>query len=172
MDQRQKYTRMVLKQALSELLEEKHLDKVTVKELCEKADINRTTFYRNYEDVYDLFGSMERELVEASFESGDMASDRFSLLRVIYNNQAFYREFFRSRLQSTYIEDTIAQMSEQMKSILKERGAYDEKTFPVLYRYNVEGALGVIRGWLDEGCPQQPDELGRILYGIVEKQYR
>jgi hypothetical protein len=34
MDRRQKYTRMVLKQALSELLEEKHLDKVTVKELC------------------------------------------------------------------------------------------------------------------------------------------
>lgn len=172
MDRRQKYTRMVLKQALSELLEEKHLDKVTVKELCEKADINRTTFYRNFEDVYDLFGSMERELVERSFESGDMAADRFRMLRVIYQNQAFYREFFRSRLHSEFIEETIAQMSGQMRDILKERGTYDERTFPVLYRYNVEGALGVIRGWLEEGCPQQPDELGRILFGIVEKQYR
>ena len=163
---------MVLKQALSELLEEKHLDKVTVKELCERADIYRTTFYRNYEDVYDLFGSMERELVEKSFASGDMASDRFRLLRVIYENQAFYREFFRSRLHSAYIEETVAQMSEQMRAILQERGTYDERTFPVLYRYNVEGALGVIRGWLDEGCPQPPDELGGILYGIVERQYR
>ncbi len=63
-------------------------------------------------------------------------------------------------------------MAEQMKALLKERGTYNEKTFPVLYRYNVEGALGVIRGWLEEGCPQQPDELGRILYSIVEKQYR
>ncbi len=172
MDRRQKYTRMVLKQALSELLQEKHLDKVTVKELCEKADINRTTFYRNYVDVYDLFESMERELVEKSFTSGDIAKDRFLMLRVIYENQAFYREFFSSRLHSTYIEETISQMAEQMKALLKERGTYNEKTFPVLYRYNVEGALGVIRGWLEEGCPQQPDELGRILYGIVEKQYR
>jgi hypothetical protein len=115
---------------------------------------------------------MERELVEKSFESGDIASDRFRMLRVIYENQAFYREFFNSRLHSSFIEETIAQMADQMKAVLKERGTYDEKAFPVLYRYNVEGVLGVIRGWLDEGCPQSPDELGHILYGIVEKQYR
>ncbi|MGI6535163.1 MAG: TetR/AcrR family transcriptional regulator [Eggerthellaceae bacterium] len=172
MDRRQKYTRMVLKQALSELLQQKHLDKVTVKELCQKADINRTTFYRNYQDVYDLYGDMERELVEQSFESGDMAADRFRMLHVIYENQAFYQEFFHSRLQSSFIQETVERMADQMKAILKERGTYDEKTFPVLYRYNVEGALGVIRGWLDDGCTLPPDELGRILYGIVEKQYR
>ncbi|MGN0034460.1 MAG: TetR/AcrR family transcriptional regulator [Coriobacteriales bacterium] len=172
MDRRQKYTRMVLEQALAQLLEDKHLDKVTVKELCEKADVNRTTFYRNYADVYDLYGNMERKLVTKAFPTGDVASDRFRMLEVIYENQAFYREFFRSRLHSDFITQTIEQMGAQMRDVLKQREAYDEKTFPVLYRYNVEGALGVIRGWLEEGCPLPPDELGEALYSVVEKQYR
>lgn len=45
MDRRKKYTRMVLKESLMELLKNKPISNITIKEICEEADINRSTFY-------------------------------------------------------------------------------------------------------------------------------
>lgn len=172
LDRRTAYTRLVIRESLYKLLEKKHLSEITVKELCEEADINRTTFYRNYADIYDLYEKLEEELTKESFADGDIEEDRFKLLKVIYENQTFYREFFDSRLESHYIKKTIQKMYDEMKKLLVDRGTYDEKTFRILYQYNYHGAVGVIREWLDAGCRETPEEFGKILYGIVEKQYQ
>jgi AcrR family transcriptional regulator len=172
MDRRTAYTRMVLKEALLEMLEDRHLEDVTVKELCARADVNRTTFYRNFGDVYDLFEQTERELTKEAFSSGDMESDRFALLDVIYGNQAFYREFFRAHLKSPLVEETVRTFGEEMRDELKARGSYDERTFDVFYRYNVHGVVGVIEDWLEGGCRETPQQLGELLYSVVDKQYR
>lgn len=171
-DRRTAYTRRVIRESLEKLLEKKHLSEITVKELCEEADINRTTFYRNYLDIYDLYEQLEEELTEKAFADGNIEEDRYKLLKVIYENQTFYREFFDSRLESRYIRQTIQKMYDEMKKLLIERGTYDEKTFRILYQYNYHGAVGVIREWLDGGCRESPEEFGKILFGIVEKQYQ
>ena len=54
-DRRALRTRKALADALSELLTQKQLHKITVAEICEKADLNRGTLYRHYLDVYDLY---------------------------------------------------------------------------------------------------------------------
>ena len=51
---RRKYTSHTLREALTDRLEEKPLQQITVVELCERADVNRTTFYRNYESMEQL----------------------------------------------------------------------------------------------------------------------
>ena len=63
-DRRTAYTRMMIKKSLYHLLEKKHLSEITVKEICEGAEINRATFYRNYLDIYDLYEKLEEELTE------------------------------------------------------------------------------------------------------------
>lgn len=171
LDRRTAYTRKVIRESLYKLLEKKHLSEITVKELCEEADINRTTFYRNYMDIYDLYEKLEEELTERAFSDGNIVEDRYKLLRVIYENQTFYREFFDSKLESRYIREAIQKMYDEMKKLLIERGSYDEKSFRILYLYNYHGEVGVIREWLDEGCKESPEDFGQILYGIVEKQY-
>ena len=172
MDRRTAYTRMVLKDALMVMLVDHHLEDVTVKELCDRADVNRSTFYRNFSDVYNLFEQTERELTREAFETGDMRSDRLALLDVIYRNQAFYREFFRAHMRSPFVEKTVRSLGEEMRDELKGRGTYDERTFGVLYRYNVHGVVGVIGDWLEEGCRETPQELGELLYAVVDRQYR
>ena len=47
-------TRAVLKNALLSLMKEKSVKHITVKELCDRADINRGTFYLHYADVFDM----------------------------------------------------------------------------------------------------------------------
>ena len=53
-DRRTRYSKMVIRQALFELLQEKDMSRITVKELCERADVNRSTFYSYYADISDL----------------------------------------------------------------------------------------------------------------------
>lgn len=170
-DRRTAYTRMVIKEALYALLEKKYLSQITVKELCEKAGINRATFYRNYADIYDLYGKLEEELTEGVFSDDNIEAARYKLLELIYENQAFYKEFFESRLESPYIKKTVWAMYDRMRSLLIQRGTYDERTFEIAYQYNYYGVIGVLKEWISCGCPENPQEFGDIIYGIVEKQY-
>ncbi|MBQ7447472.1 MAG: TetR/AcrR family transcriptional regulator, partial [Eubacterium sp.] len=51
----------MLKTACRDLIEKKQLAKITVNELCEKAGVNRSTFYRYYTDIYDLWAEIEED---------------------------------------------------------------------------------------------------------------
>ena len=61
-DRRVKYTKMVLRQSLLELMKSKPIDKITVKEICELADINRGTFYSHYSEPRALLEQIQNEL--------------------------------------------------------------------------------------------------------------
>lgn len=61
MDRRARRTRNLLAQALMSLLREKPIKDITVRELTERADVNRATFYAHYHDVYDMFDQLAGE---------------------------------------------------------------------------------------------------------------
>lgn len=63
MDKRIKKTKQAIKNAYMELRTKKSIEKITIKELCELADINKSTFYSHYEDIYALSDAMEYEMV-------------------------------------------------------------------------------------------------------------
>ena len=63
-DRRVRRTRTRLQQAMLELLQEKDARSITVRELTQRADVNRGTFYAHYKDVFDLLDQMEAELFE------------------------------------------------------------------------------------------------------------
>lgn len=63
MDLRIKKTKRAIRSAFFELIREKPLEKITVREIAERAEINKTTFYAHYETVYDLVDQLEQEAV-------------------------------------------------------------------------------------------------------------
>lgn len=65
MDLRIQKTKKSIKNAFIELRAKKPLEKITVKELCELACINKSTFYSHYEDIYNLSEVMEQETVDS-----------------------------------------------------------------------------------------------------------
>ena len=67
-DRRVMRTKTLLIHSLSTLMKQKNIKDITVKELCELADINRGTFYLHYKDIYDLVEQIENELFQ-EFES-------------------------------------------------------------------------------------------------------
>lgn len=85
-DARVRYTQSALKQAFLSLLREKPVNKITVKEVCERAELNRATFYAHYSDCFALLASIERELLEAFQQSLKLVDsfDVSALIEAIY----------------------------------------------------------------------------------------
>ncbi len=97
-DRRIQYTKKAIKESFLKLLNQHHIEKISVKALCIDADINRATFYRHYKDIYDLFEDIKKELFDEI--SAKVVKDIIDtkMLTNIYNNQIFYKEFFHSNL--------------------------------------------------------------------------
>lgn len=64
MDMRVVKTRRAIRNALIELAEEKDVGKITVKELCERAEISKPAFYSHYGNIYDVVDEVENEVVQ------------------------------------------------------------------------------------------------------------
>ena len=99
LDIRIEKTERAIKQAFMELRTEKPVEKIRVKELCDRACINKSTFYAHYQDIYALANAMEDEMVHAVVESLPRltASDvvRHALVQRIV---AAYDKFEKTRL--------------------------------------------------------------------------
>ena len=85
-DARIRYTQSVLKQVLLSFLKEKPINKITVKEVCERAGLNRATFYAHYSDCFALLESIEEDLLEAFQQSLKLVDsfDVTALIEAIY----------------------------------------------------------------------------------------
>lgn len=88
MDLRIEKTQKSIINTFIELRSKKPIEKITVKELCEKAQINKSTFYSHYHDIYDLSEYLENETVASLVES--LSHPEYML----ENPEAFTRELF------------------------------------------------------------------------------
>ena len=70
-DRRVRYTKQIIKTSLLELLENESFENITVKALCQTADINRATFYSHYETLSALMEEIEYEEAKQLFDSLD-----------------------------------------------------------------------------------------------------
>ena len=75
-DRRTMYSKKMIRESLYELMKEKPLNKISVTEICKKADVNRSTFYAYYTDIYDLhqqitkdFFSLQKNVIKHIKES-------------------------------------------------------------------------------------------------------
>lgn len=92
-DARVRYTRKVLKESLLQCMRSKPLKEITVKEVCEQAELNRATFYTHYRDCFDLLEQIENEMLDSyrvslqSIDAMDAAAMTAAILDMIEANR-------------------------------------------------------------------------------------
>ena len=93
-DRRIRKTRAVLKNALLSLMKEKSVKHITVKELCDRADINRGTFYLHYSDVFDMLEKIEDDMFSELDEYIEMSEKKKDALSesLFINTFSFVKE--------------------------------------------------------------------------------
>ena len=99
LDIRIEKTERAIKQAFMELRAQKPLEKIKVKELCDLACINKSTFYAHYQDIYALANAMEDEMVEVVVESLPQLTARDVSERTEWLTREMFRAFTRNQTE-------------------------------------------------------------------------
>jgi len=178
-DLRVKYTKVMLKKALIELMQENPISKISVKLLCEKADINRSTFYAHYTDQYDLLKQLEREIIN-EFEKylseedfSKQTSQTFQALNQILAYTAKNSELFKVLLSengdSGFQREIMHLAQQKTITALRDDQRIEPRTSEYLQYFIVTGALSILQKWLQDGMVESPEAMTELTSNLLYK---
>lgn len=173
MDRRVARTKKAIRNAFAQLLTEKELDDITVKDIAELADINRKTFYAYYSGVYMIVEETENEIVE-TFEAAirDVPARQlvrdpyllFSKLSAIINADL---DFYEPLMQANRNAGLVKKVGDMLKRKVKESYAphsgLDEGTFNIAVDFVFSGMASVYQSWFNSERRQSLEEISRML---------
>lgn len=174
-DRRVKYTKNQLKAAMVTLLKERRISKISVKSLCEIADVNRSTFYSHYNDQYDLLDQMrlealnniKRYLKEYS-GTGDMSVSETNLKMILEygkSNSELFKAFLSDNCGTAFKEDIMELMMilpSYFNAITKER------TRDYITVFMLSGCISILQRWLQDGMPESAREMSEMIMTIMQ----
>lgn len=170
-DRRVKFTKMFLKESLIDLLEEKSIFKITIKEICENADINRATFYAHYSDQYHLLESIEEEYIEKILNTIDQdaihADSTLNLVTdivtFIYDNKKMSQILLSDRGDLQFQKRIMALVHDNILSKMKEIEPNNLEKTELISSFVISGCVGVIQKWFDNNLKSSPEEVSKII---------
>lgn len=172
------FTKKAITQSFVKLLNQRPLDKITVKDIVEDCGINRNTFYYYYQDIYALLDELLETETEAALENTD---DYETLLQALQAATQFVREnrravyhiyksVSRQRLEEylyTVVDSKIMRLIRAAAKDL-EVGEEDLKLIASFYKFAL---VGMILDWLDGNMQKDAEQiitrLGHMLEGNI-----
>lgn len=151
-----------IEKAFISFLETKDLHQITVSDICKAAGINRSTFYANYLDVYDLadkiINKLYNEVKGLYYDELCNSNEKSDYLKLFYHvkdNQSWYKTYFKLD-------------GDKNNSILFYNKRLSDEFFDGQnIDYHVEffrnGFNSLIKMWLYNGCIESPEELEKII---------
>ncbi len=146
-----------IEKAFLNMIQNKEINEISVTDICKETGLNRSTFYANFIDIYDLADKL-REKLENDFDDifkENANRDAKTMFLHIYENQIFYKTYFKlgyDEKHQSYIYDTIRAENDFLGKNIK---------------YHIEffrnGLNSIIKMWLADGCKETPEEMAEIL---------
>ena len=169
-----RYTKMVIRDALMELMKTKSILSISVKDICELADISRSTFYAHYKDQYDLLRQIEEETLAYFEDMLEKYKDKLSkketyqmveeMLTYIANNGNsiqvllsengdlnFQKKLFRHFTNHSQIEKYMSDMQQDNEA----------KTYYSIFL--IHGAIGFVQHWLKDNQSTPVPKMAKML---------
>ena len=145
-----------------ELLQTRELNEITVSDICKAAELNRSTFYANYMDIYELADKVRKHLeadvnglYEEEVAKGFNSNDYLKLFRHIRDNQLFYKTYFKLGYDNNYeikLYDT-HQATEH----------FDNRFIEYHIEFFKSGFNAIVKMWLAGGCRETPEDMEEII---------
>ena len=135
-------------------------------DICKEAEVNRTTFYANFEDIFALAEELQRELCQevqtlyreqenSLYDNGFLA-----LFRHIRDNQLFYKTYFK--LSGSRPVELLGDEAYQYAEYYGD-AYYNGRHLEYHIEFFKSGLNAIIRKWLEGGCPEPPEEMAEII---------
>lgn len=147
-------TRKAFVDAFCEFYRDKPVEKITIKEITNKADFNRSTFYQYFKDAYDLLFYLE-----------DMVISYVSSFTDIQEEMKFYVEALRGNPNSTKFTERLKLVILPVFMEQFQIAKTDTKSVYVLEFY-LSGLISMVKRWMQSGCDVPIEDLGRLYTAI------
>ena len=174
-DRRTAMTKRMLKEALTEILRETDIYHVSIRELCEKADVNRTTFYKYYGSQFDLLTDMENDLL--SFLSKTISEHVTNTEKIIETaceylekHYEFVRLIINNNVDPLFPQKLFSLDAMRGVTLNEFYGKHDETTIEYLFNYITYGAYRVICLWLCKEQRESPEQIAKLLASFIKQQ--
>ena len=160
-NQKRKKSQDQIEKIFLQLIQKKNIDEISVSTICETANLNRSTFYANYIDIYDLAEKIKKnmEVEFANFQLSNNSkqdSDGYlNMFKYIKNNQIFFKTYFK-------LESISMNMPTQYRIELAEK-YYNNKYIDYHIEFFRAGLNAVIKKWINNGCKETPEEINEII---------
>ena len=170
-------------EALFQLLEEKDFAYITVKEICERAGVNRSTFYLHYETVNDLLAESARYIIDKLIENMPQDTAEFfekiqtrpleelhlitpEYLSPYLNFIKDHRRIFRTALEQSSVlglEDAYLALNRHVFAPILNRFQVPSSGQKYIMPFYIHGLMAIINEWLKEDCKDSVEQLISVI---------
>ena len=180
-------TAIRMDEALITLLEKKDFEYITIKEICDTAGVNRSTFYLHYENTFDLLQETTRYILDKHFAyySSDTKeiTARFAnaelkdllfitseylvpYLTFIKDNQRVFRVSIKN-FNSLSLNDVYGKMFEYIFNPILERFNVPENKRSYMIKFYLTGVYAIVTEWLDRNCSDDMETITEVIIDCV-----
>ena len=163
-------TASYMDEALLSLLEKKEYEFITVKEICQKAGVNRSTFYLHYENIDDLLEETVRYVSDKFALSFDGINNKSNLEKEILTSEKFLKPYlsFIKDNKKIYklmhdkphlfnLENISKSLYENVFNFALNNYEVKEEEKKYIFSFYTQGVIGIINAWLKGDCKDEID---------------
>lgn len=150
----------------SEMIQTNDISEISVSEICKRADINRSTFYSNFEDIYDLAEKFKyhmeediKELYAAEIASKGSTHGFEKLFGYIRDHRLLFQTYLKLDYNNTMFIGYDKQLAMEV---------YCGKNIEYHIEFFKSGLNAMLKLWIKNGCKESPEEL----HDILKEEYR
>ena len=180
-------TAIKMDEALITLLEKKDFEYITVKEICDTAGVNRSTFYLHYENTSDLLKETTRYIIDKHLAYYEIDQKRISLqfetckreellfitdeylkpyLTFIKDNQRLFKVSIK-QFNTLNMDNVYDKMFEHIFSPILARFHVPECQQAYLIKFYLTGVFAIIMEWLDKNCSDDMEMVIKVITDCV-----
>ena len=175
-----KKTKKAFEGALALLAKEKPLNKITVKEICEEAQLSRNAFYFHYQDIFALVEEIENQMVSevegylAEFREMGFPKNILATIKSMVGLLAKNRDVSLMLLDSSFSPSFVPRLGKLFSDFNFEYYKAYHKTdyranYDLFYSFISNGFYGMIRDWLKNENPIDAEKLEILAYIMIKR---
>ncbi len=175
-DRRVRKTKAQLRSGLAKLLQTKSINEISVKELVDLVDINRSTFYLHYTDIYNMLEEIEKNIMDEVKRA--IATHPIGFKE---NTFPFIEDIFYILLENKEICSALLgpngdiSFAHKIESIISEHSIQAlEPMFPnaaedleYSFSFCLYGSVGLVKTWLTKNNSDSPEHMAKLIYDMV-----
>lgn len=168
-NRRTQMTRLLLRTALIELMQKKPFSEITIKEICEQADLNRTTFYLHYADQFALLSDVENEVYQKTLEylqnvrpTADAPGMIDLFLQYIQGNASLFRILFFDAGSEGFRSRFIQNMLGSLRVNIPLSCSAEEE--PYILCFLMQGSVHMIMEWINRDFDMDSKQLAVLIF--------